>query len=94
MSGSKGKDEEDLKWEQQCILLLRDAEMQSSQKGEHLALSDPIWYNLFLTCSIPYDLININLSSINAFDGNSRKKNALPHGRIGNSHCCLGTVIM
>lgn len=94
MSGSKGKDEEDLKWEQQCILLLRDAEMQSSQKGEHLALSDPIWYNLFLTCSIPYDLININLSSINAFDGNSTKKNALPHGRIGNSHCCLGTVIM
>lgn len=33
MSGSKGKDEEDLKWEQQCILLLRDAEMPSSQKG-------------------------------------------------------------
>ncbi|KAF2532126.1 hypothetical protein F2Q70_00031694 [Brassica cretica] len=32
MSGSKGKDEEDLKWEQQCILLLRDAEMPSSQK--------------------------------------------------------------
>lgn len=78
MSGFKGKDEEDLKWEQQCILLLRDAEMQSSQKGKYLALSDPIWYNLFLTCSIPYDLIN--LSSINAFDGNSRKKNAYPMG--------------
>lgn len=50
MSGFKGKDEEDLKWEQQCILLLHDAEMQSSEKGEHLDLSDPVCYNLFLTC--------------------------------------------
>lgn len=64
MSGSKGKGEEDLKWEQQCILLLHDAEMQSSQKGEHLVLTDPICYNLFLTYSISYDLIYINLSSI------------------------------
>lgn len=31
MSSSKGKDEEDLKWEQQC-LLLNDVEMRRGQK--------------------------------------------------------------